>query len=126
MLQLFVCVLCVLSTFFTSTHCAGTTLGIKEVFIGRCWQYQSVSPANKIPELKFAVNCTNLWQSFHDSFAYKDPCNVTHEDYRPFFEMLRHPKKLSNSLFWSGLHDLISDFSYVNDQYIVLEDTMTG
>ena len=29
-------------------------------------------------------------------------------------------------MFWSGLHELISDFTFINDQYIVLEDTMTG
>ena len=40
--------------------------------------------------------------------------------------MLRNPKKLANSMFWSGLHELISDFTFINDQYIVLEDTMTG
>lgn len=126
MLQLFVCVLAVLSTFYTSSHCAGTTPGIKEVFIGRCWQYQGLSHLNKIPELTFSVNCTKLWQTFHDSFAYKDACNIKADDYKPFFEMLRNPKKLANSMFWSGLHELISDFTFINDQYIVLEDTMTG
>ncbi|XP_066918488.1 ADP-ribosyl cyclase/cyclic ADP-ribose hydrolase-like isoform X3 [Clytia hemisphaerica] len=124
--HLVVYVLLLLASLYRSTHSAGTTPGLKEVFIGRCWQYQSISEHNKLPELKVNINCTKLWLAFYDSFAFKDPCTVGVDDYKTFFYMLHTSRKIKNALFWSGMHDLVTDFTFINDDYIVIGDTLTG
>ena len=75
---------------------SGTTPNIKEVMIGRCWQYQSVSSQNKKDVLNVAVNCTDLWEAFHDAFAYKDPCNIGKADYQKFFQMVNNTRRIEN------------------------------
>ena len=124
--HLVVYVLLVLATLYQRTQSAGTTPGLKEVFIGRCWQYQSISEHNKLPELKVNLNCTKLWLAFYNSFAFKDPCDVGVDDYKPFFDLLHTPRKIKNALVWSGLHDLVTDFTFINNDYIVVSDTLTG
>ncbi|XP_065670186.1 ADP-ribosyl cyclase/cyclic ADP-ribose hydrolase isoform X4 [Hydra vulgaris] len=104
----------------------GTTQNLKEIFIGRCWHYQVLAKENKIDELKTIVNCTKLWNEFYASFAFKNPCDVTKNSYKPFFEMLENPKKIRNAMFWSGSSTLVHQFTFINDQHIVLEETMTG
>lgn len=75
---------------------AGTTPHLKDMFIGRCWQYQMLSEQNKIDSLKVDVNCTELWLAFSGAFAFQDPCNITDESYDAFFTLLDNPKKLTN------------------------------
>ena len=75
---------------------AGTTQNLKEIFIGRCWHYQVLAKENKIDELKVKVNCTKLWDEFYASFAFKNPCNVSKDSYKKFFDMLDNPKKIRN------------------------------
>ena len=61
----------------------GTTKHIKEIFIGRCWDFQ------RKPELNHALptvkDCDRLWMEFHQAFANKDPCKVEQKDYEQFF-----------------------------------------
>ena len=30
-------------------------------------------------------NCTQIWEIFHEAFAFKDPCKLTFTDYEPYF-----------------------------------------
>ena len=55
----------------------GTTKHLKEIFIGRCWDFQRSQAEQK--------DCDNLWKLFSEAFAFKDPCKLTSEDYKPFF-----------------------------------------
>ena len=58
----------------------GTTKHIKELFIGRCFEYQ-LKRANHNDE---EINCYKIWSLFHRAFAYKGPCDVTAKQYLPF------------------------------------------
>lgn len=75
---------------------SGTTPHLKDVFIGRCWQYQFLESQNKIDVLKTNLNCTMLWLEFHNAFAFKDPCDVTVKSYETLFSMFDTSKKIPN------------------------------
>jgi hypothetical protein len=69
----------------------GTDKHLKEIFIGKCWEYQR--------KFKFreSVDCARLWEAFLTGFAYKEPCDVTLEDYKDFFGMI-HEEPLVNKV----------------------------
>lgn len=68
-----------------STELTGSTQNLKEIVIGRCWDYQYMKFANRPrPVWK---NCTRVWDVFHKSFAFKDPCKLKFADYEPYFEI---------------------------------------
>ena len=61
----------------------GTDKHLKQIFIGKCWDHQ-----NRFKLLQKPVDCARLWEAFIAGFAYKEPCDVTLEDYKDFFEMI--------------------------------------
>ena len=76
----------------------GTTPMIKEILIGRCWQYQILVKQNKIDALTMDVNCTKIWEKFHSIVAFKDGCTLTKGDFKPFFDMLARDKRLKDKV----------------------------
>ena len=61
----------------------GTTKNLKEIFVGRCWDFQRKTQENqKIP----FKDCDELWKRFHKSFAFKNPCKLSFKDYDEFFK----------------------------------------
>lgn len=73
----------------------GTTKHLKGIFIGRCWDYQLKANDLKRPTLE--LHCERLWNKFVNAFSYKGPCDVTINDYRPFFEMYTE-KSINNKV----------------------------
>lgn len=63
----------------------GTSGHLKEIFIGRCWDF--VTNKGKYLQNRSKVDCRELWKAFLKSFAFKGPCEVTFDDYTPFFNM---------------------------------------
>ena len=63
----------------------GTTKHLKEIFLGRCWDFLE----NKAKDLEnpTKLDCQELWKVFLKSFAFKEPCEVKFDDYTPFFKM---------------------------------------
>lgn len=61
----------------------GTDKHLKEILVGKCWEYQ------RRFKLKKAVDCVRLWEVFLSGFAYKEPCDVTLEDYKDFFDLIQ-------------------------------------
>ena len=61
----------------------GSTPNIKEIVLGRCYQYQLNTVDPKADQWK---DCNVIWNKFHEGFAYKDPCNLPFKDYLPFFK----------------------------------------
>lgn len=59
----------------------GSTPHLKDIVFGRCWDFQ----LQKVNEVK-PKNCSTIWGKFHQGFAYKDPCNLTSADYKPYFD----------------------------------------
>ena len=63
----------------------GTTQHLKDIFVGRCWDF--LANKGKGLENPSKLDCEELWETFLKSFAFKGPCDVTSEDYTPFFKM---------------------------------------
>ena len=63
----------------------GTTQHLKEIFLGRCWDF--IENRGKDLENPSKVDCNELWETFSKSFAFKGPCDVTSKDYALFFDL---------------------------------------
>ena len=71
----------------------GTTPHLKHIFIGRCWDF--VSNKRKNLQDPDKLDCQEMWKVFSKSFAFKGPCDVTYDDYTPFFNLYKE-KPLNN------------------------------
>ncbi|KAJ7402744.1 ADP-ribosyl cyclase/cyclic ADP-ribose hydrolase 1 [Pitangus sulphuratus] len=120
----------------------GTTRNLQEVIVGRCYNYIT----ERYPELG-DKDCLKIWESLKDAFIYKNPCNITSEDYQPLMELASHPIPcnkenvltsssitityqtlylISQSLFWSKTNDLVHRYTKSNQNFLTLEDTLLG
>ena len=70
-------------TVHQSVQDKGTTPRIKEIVVGRCYDYQYKKFGSNSTTWK---NCSKIWNTFHGAFAYKNPCNLTFDDYKPYFD----------------------------------------
>ena len=61
----------------------GSTPKIKEIVLGRCYEYQLKTIGPKADKWQ---NCNEIWDAFHKAFAHKKPCKPKSSDYKPFFE----------------------------------------
>ena len=71
----------------------GTTPHLKHIFIGRCWDFVTTKRKNLQDPDK--LDCQEMWKVFSKSFAFKGPCDVTYDDYTPFFNLYKE-KPLNN------------------------------
>ncbi|XP_032916449.1 ADP-ribosyl cyclase/cyclic ADP-ribose hydrolase 1-like [Catharus ustulatus] len=99
----------------------GTTKNLSEVILGRCYNFIRVQR----PELG-DKDCQKIWESLKDAFIYKNPCNITPEDYQPLMELASHPIPCNKSLFWSKTNDLVHRYTKSNTNFLTLEDTLLG
>ncbi|KAM3672024.1 ADP-ribosyl cyclase/cyclic ADP-ribose hydrolase 1-like [Melozone crissalis] len=99
----------------------GTTKNLQEVIVGRCYNYITAQH----PELG-DKDCLKIWESLKDAFIYKNPCNITPEDYQPLMELASHPIPCNKSLFWSKTNDLVHRYTKSNQNFLTLEDTLLG
>lgn len=103
-----------------SSH--GSARHLKEIVLGRCWDFQRQKTSEVTPK-----NCSKLWETFHNAFAFKDPCATNFSDYEPFFdEVGMDIVKRDKSLFWSGTYKEAHEYSDFNSRLTTLEDTMAG
>ncbi|XP_032629825.1 ADP-ribosyl cyclase/cyclic ADP-ribose hydrolase 1 isoform X2 [Chelonoidis abingdonii] len=99
----------------------GTTKNLQEVILGRCYNY--ITTVN--PELR-DKDCQNIWETMQKAFIYKNPCNITTEDYQPLLDLASHPIPCNKSLFWSKTSDLVHRYTKTNHHFLTLEDTLLG
>ncbi|NWH75772.1 CD38 hydrolase, partial [Piaya cayana] len=99
----------------------GTTKNLQEVILGRCYSYVMA----RYPELG-DKDCLKIWESLKQAFIYKNPCNITPEDYQPLMELATHPIPCNKSLFWSKTNDLAHRYTKSNQDFLTLEDTLLG
>lgn len=76
---IFVCVSLLTNVELSSQ--SGSNLHLKEIFLGRCWDYQ----LQKLQPYKSTKNCSEIWSAFYSGFAYKDPCKLSFSDYESYF-----------------------------------------
>uniref|UniRef100_K7G0E9 ADP-ribosyl cyclase/cyclic ADP-ribose hydrolase 1 n=2 Tax=Pelodiscus sinensis TaxID=13735 RepID=K7G0E9_PELSI len=99
----------------------GTTKNLQEVILGRCYNY--ITTVN--PELR-DKDCQKIWETMKNAFVYKNPCNITTEDYQPLLDLASHPVPCNKSLFWSKTNDLVHRYTKANHNLFTLEDTLLG
>lgn len=58
----------------------GSTPNLKEIFIGRCYQYLDFNSFT----LPKGVTCPTLWQEFSRVFAGHEPCQIDPSEYGRF------------------------------------------
>ncbi|XP_022101991.1 ADP-ribosyl cyclase/cyclic ADP-ribose hydrolase 2-like [Acanthaster planci] len=104
----------------------GSTLNLKEIVVGRCWDYQRVigmepgRPHNP-------VDCAKAWAVFTDAFAHKDPCETPPDAFSQFAHMMTVSLPKDGTMFWSGTKDValtISSLSHGSN--FSLENTLLG
>ena len=76
----------------------GTTPGIKDIVLGRCYTYLELSLANRNNGLTINVDCNKLWETFRNCWAGKDPCSVTEDSYRSLFVLLNTKRTVKNKV----------------------------
>lgn len=103
----------------------GTTLNIKNIFLGRCYQYQEIA-SSRIwkPRTK---DCGLLWDTFKSAFAYKDPKLITRADYKPFFDLAKDTTLPANkSVLWSGTYTVAHRYASDGSRFVTMEDSLVG
>ncbi|KFW78992.1 ADP-ribosyl cyclase 1, partial [Phalacrocorax carbo] len=71
-------------------------------------------------------DCLKIWETLKHAFIYKNPCNITSEDYQPLMELASHRIPCNKSLFWSKTSDLAHRYTKSNQNFLTLEDTLLG
>lgn len=102
----------------------GTTPRLREIFIGRCYNYQHV--INREPFKDREVNCTDLWQKFEQAFRYRDPCDVPPEKYNNFTQAALHSVPEHQTLVWENVQRFVREYSYFGKRATTIADTLTG
>jgi len=110
-------------TVHPSVQDKGTTPRIKEIVVGRCYDYQYKKFGSNSTTWK---NCSKIWNTFHRAFACKNPCNLTFDDYKPYFDEVGMAEIYNKSLFWSGTYKAVHSYSEFDVRFTTLEDTMAG
>ena len=75
-------VIVLLNTVSPSLQDQGSTPQIKEIVLGRCYDFQNKKLGSDESTWK---DCNKIWEALHEGFAYKNPCKLTQDDYKPFF-----------------------------------------
>ncbi|KAK3798080.1 hypothetical protein RRG08_034636 [Elysia crispata] len=102
----------------------GTTGNIKQVFEGRCWDYDVT---RYIPDLpRVTASCEELWKLFFKAFSYQPPCAVALENYQPYLRSATQIVPRDKVLFWSGVFSLAHEYGNYGRRYVTLEDTLIG
>ncbi|XP_078401186.1 ADP-ribosyl cyclase/cyclic ADP-ribose hydrolase 1-like [Cetorhinus maximus] len=99
----------------------GSTAKLKEIMIGRCFNYLGTINPNAGNK-----DCSKLWEAFLHVFSKKDPCKVTKEDYKPFLDLAGHDIPIDQSIFWSQTKGLILQYTDVTHNVMPLENTLIG
>ncbi|XP_073255720.1 ADP-ribosyl cyclase/cyclic ADP-ribose hydrolase-like isoform X2 [Porites lutea] len=121
MFQVILLYLIIVSNLVSLTVSKGSTTHLREIVIGKCWDYQ------RLKSHEVTKNCSKIWGIFSKAFAYKDPCSVSFADYKTYFdEVGMDIVKPNKSLFWSGTYKEAHMFSDFDSRFTTLEDTMAG
>ncbi|KAK2869890.1 hypothetical protein Q8A67_024282 [Cirrhinus molitorella] len=98
----------------------GTTPNLKQIVIGRCFEY--VTLAN----LNHGYNCEEIWQEFEKAVVRRSPCDVRVKDYQKMFQVITQTLPCGKLLFWSKTRDLMHSYVAITGSFWTLEDTLLG
>ncbi|CAL1597349.1 unnamed protein product [Knipowitschia caucasica] len=98
----------------------GTTPNIKDIVIGRCYNY--ITLVN--PGVRY--DCEDIWRHFEAVVLRQPSCNVTVDDYRTLFRLMTQTWPCGTGLFWSKTRSLMHSYAAVLPHLWTLEDTLVG
>ncbi|ELU00357.1 hypothetical protein CAPTEDRAFT_165703 [Capitella teleta] len=112
-------------------HCSGlgkgpgTTAELREIFMGRCWEYQRfIAP---VMFKASGIDCQALFDSFAKAFVGMAPCgDVPPEAYDQLVEASSMELPPDTSLFWSGDYFLAQNIANRGQRMFTLESTLIG
>ncbi|XP_022095214.1 ADP-ribosyl cyclase/cyclic ADP-ribose hydrolase-like [Acanthaster planci] len=103
-----------------------TTPNISDIFIGRCYEHIRCLQQDQCITNTLRGSCDNLWVTFRDAFANKDPCQAGYGDYDGVITAAMPHTNRNKTLFWSGLKTLALDNGRVTRNHTILEETLPG
>ncbi|XP_070539233.1 ADP-ribosyl cyclase/cyclic ADP-ribose hydrolase-like [Ptychodera flava] len=73
-------------------------------------------------------NCTELWGLFHNSFAYRDPCDVSVDQFEEFMIAVSHDHPVDSTLFWDGwdVYSAVRQYGFQGRRKTDLDITLPG
>ncbi|KAJ8377157.1 hypothetical protein SKAU_G00077370 [Synaphobranchus kaupii] len=98
----------------------GTTDNLKEIVIGRCYNYVTLVNPNS------RYDCEEIWTEFQQAVLRRTSCNVAVRDYQRMFHTTPQALPCDRLLFWSKTHELVHSYSAVTRHFWTLEDTLVG
>ena len=63
--------------------------------------------------------CPEAWKGFISAFEFKDPNNITGEDYKAYFDALPISSPPNSVVFWSGVQGVIEQISEYPQHIII-------
>ncbi|XP_033119848.1 ADP-ribosyl cyclase/cyclic ADP-ribose hydrolase 2-like isoform X2 [Anneissia japonica] len=107
----------------------GTLTNLREIIVGRCIEYQNglVFTDSDIEELR-SKNCTKIWEKFFNSFAHRDPCNVSSEHYEDFLQASKTTIPRNKAMYWDGwdIYQIVTNYANKGKRLVTLETTLPG
>lgn len=94
MFQVILLYLIIVSNLVSLTVSKGSTTHLREIVIGKCWDYQ------RLKSHEVTKNCSKIWGIFSKAFAYKDPCSVSFADYKTYFDEVGMDIVKPNKVIW--------------------------
>ncbi|OWA52821.1 putative ADP-ribosyl cyclase/cyclic ADP-ribose hydrolase [Hypsibius exemplaris] len=78
------------------------------------------------PAVYAPKNCTEMWETFHQSYSGHDECGTPEQNYYKFAEAAYNNVKENRSAFWEGLQVFMDEFSENGRRFVGIADTFTG
>ncbi|XP_071478269.1 ADP-ribosyl cyclase/cyclic ADP-ribose hydrolase-like [Diadema antillarum] len=105
------------------TYGDGTTANLRDIFLGRCFEYRCkyCDEDNQKP-----IDCLVLWQAFNLSFAYRNECSTSPEDFEAYVNLTFTPLPPHKTLFYSGMYSIANTMSSLSDDHVNIERTLLG
>ncbi|XP_020786394.1 ADP-ribosyl cyclase/cyclic ADP-ribose hydrolase 1-like [Boleophthalmus pectinirostris] len=113
------CFIVILLCFCPLGEQLGTTPNIRDIVIGRCYDYMTLNPGTR-------YDCKDIWWHFETMILRQPSCNVTVEDYHKMFHLMTQNWPCDTSLLWSKTRALVHSYAAVLPHLWTLEDTLVG
>ncbi|XP_074653131.1 ADP-ribosyl cyclase/cyclic ADP-ribose hydrolase-like [Tubulanus polymorphus] len=101
-----------------------TTKNLKEIMIGRCWEYQRL--VNPTPFLNNLKDCGALWELFYKAVSFKSSCGQQPVAYGEFTQLAKHQIDGKRLLLWEKVYPLVTKYADLGKRFVTLDSTLAG
>ncbi|KAL4239158.1 ADP-ribosyl cyclase [Mactra antiquata] len=102
-----------------------SSANLREVIIGKCTFFQENINHDVFCEEGFR-NCTQIWESFKNSFVHQPTCNVSLDKMTEYISLTNHSIPPNKNMFWENVYPFVSRFTNQGQRYVSVSDTLTG